>query len=78
MHPEPEESVPVAPKARWVWTVVVFEVGLIIIMLISTGTWPVRGVVIVDGAFLVASLHAYWRAYGMLRDGAPWVDDGLR
>ena len=45
-------------RVRWFWTVV-FEVGLIVVMLSSTATWPVRVAVIVVGTFLMASIHAY-------------------
>lgn len=70
MHPDPETSAPVPAKLRWFWTVA-FEVALIIIMLASTATWPVRIVVVVVGTVVLASVHASWRAYGMPRDGAP-------
>ncbi|WP_027006570.1 hypothetical protein [Conexibacter woesei] len=57
-------------RVRWLWTAV-FEAALIIIMLMSSATWPVRGVVIVVGTGVLASMNASWRAYGMPRDGAP-------
>lgn len=57
-------------RARWARSLG-GEGLLIAIMPLSDASWLVRVVVIVLGAVVLASMHAYWREHGDPATGAP-------
>jgi hypothetical protein len=64
------DRLPVSRRLRWAMSAG-GEAFLIVLMLLSDARWLVRIAVIVLGALVLASMHAYWREHGMPADGTP-------